>query len=100
MSRRRKAAHCRKVKFETLVYAQALRRMLGLEIVGALYVGYGRSPKVSGALDRSIEPAEVAGLRAQTCVYRGDFGDEFFSLLDATEERIAVSLDRLMGRAH
>ena len=83
-------------KVQTLVYAQALRRMLGLEIVGALYVGYGRSPKVSGALDRSIEPAEVAGLRAQTCVYRGDFGDEFSSLLDATEERIAVSLDRLM----
>ncbi|WP_276684655.1 PD-(D/E)XK nuclease family protein [Slackia piriformis] len=83
-------------KVQTLVYAQALRRMLGLEVVGALYVGYGRSPKVSGALDRSIEPAEVAGLRAQTCVYRGDFGDEFSSLLDATEERIAVSLDRLM----
>ena len=36
-------------KVQTLVYAQALRRMLGLEIVGALYVGYGRSPKVSGA---------------------------------------------------
>lgn len=83
-------------KVQALVYAQALRRMLGLEVVGALYVGYGRLPKVSGALDRSVEPAEVAGLRAQTCVYRGDFGDEFSSLLDATEERIAASLDRLM----
>lgn len=83
-------------KIQTLVYAQALRRMLGLEVVGALYVCYGRSPKVAGALDRSIEPAEVAGLRAETCVYRGDFGDEFSSLLDATEERIAAALDRLM----
>ena len=66
-------------------------------MVGALYVGYGRLPKVSGALSCDIEPAHVPGLRAETCVYRGDFGPHFHDLLDATESRIAEALQRLMA---
>ena len=84
-------------KVQTLIYAQAVRRLLGFEVVGALYVGYGRTPKISGALSCDIEPAHAPGLRAETCVYRGDFGPHFHDLLDATESRIAEALQRLMA---
>ncbi|MDO4443427.1 MAG: PD-(D/E)XK nuclease family protein [Slackia sp.] len=87
----------RQGKVQTLVYAQAIRRLLGFDVVGALYVSYGRSPKASGAIDNSIEPAFIPGIRADRCVYRGEFGSDFSSLLDATEERIAKALDRLVS---
>lgn len=83
-------------KVQALIYAQAVRRLLGFEVVGALYVGYGRASKASGALDCCIEPANVSGLRGETCVYRGDFGGSFHDLLDATELRIASALRNLM----
>lgn len=83
-------------KVQALIYAQAVRRLLGFEVVGALYVGYGRLPKASGALSCDIEPAHIPGLRAETCVYRGDFGSSLHDLLDATEQRIASALHRLM----
>ena len=87
----------REGKVQTLIYAQAVRRLLGFDVVGALYVSYGRSPKASGAIDNSVEPVFIPGLRANTCVYRGEFGSEFSSLLDATEERIGRALDRLVA---
>ncbi|MDO4590206.1 MAG: PD-(D/E)XK nuclease family protein [Slackia sp.] len=91
-----KGGALRQGKVQTLMYAQAIRRLLGLEVVGALYVSYGRSPKVSGALSCEVEPLHVPGLRAETCVYRGDYGPGFHALLDGVEQRIAQALARLM----
>ena len=84
-------------KVQALIYAQAIRRLLGLDVVGAIYVRYGRTPAASGALDRSIEPLHVPGLKADRCVYKGEFGPAFGDLLDATEERVAKALDRLLA---
>lgn len=87
----------RQGKVQALIYAQAIRRMLGLEVIGALYVCYGRSHAVSGALDKSIEPLHVPGLRADRCVYKGELGPEFSDLLDATESRVASALEHLLA---
>lgn len=84
-------------KVQTLIYAQAVRRLLGLEVVGALYVCYGRSQAVSGALDKSIETLHVPGLRSDLCTYKGELGPEFADLLDAIEARVAEALDRLLA---
>lgn len=84
-------------KVQALIYAQAIRRLLDLEVVGALYVCYGRSHAVSGALDRSIEPLHVPGLKPDRCVYKGEFGPSFADLLDATEARVASALERLLA---
>lgn len=80
-------------KVQALIYAQAIRRLLGLDVVGAIYVRYGRTPAASGALDKSIEPLHVPGLKADRCVYKGELGPAFGDLLDATEERVAKALD-------
>lgn len=92
-----KGAGMREGKVQALVYAQAVKRLLGFDVVGALYVCYGRTPKASGAIDSSIEPLHIPGLRGETCVYRCEFGPDFASLLDATEKRIACALDRLVA---
>ena len=84
-------------KVQALIYAQAIRRLLGLDVVGAIYVRYGRTPAASGALDKSIEPLHVPGLKADRCVYKGEFGPAFGDLLDATEERVAKALDQLLA---
>ena len=84
-------------KVQALIYAQAIRRLLGLDVVGAIYVRYGRTPAASGALDRSIEPLHVPGLKADRCVYKGEFGPAFGDLLDATEERVAKAFDQLLA---
>ena len=91
-----KGGAMREGKVQALVYAQAIRRTLGFDVVGALYVGYGRNPKVAGALASSVEPLHVPGLRAETCVYRGERGPDFADLLDAVEQRIEGALGRLM----
>ncbi len=87
----------RQGKAQALIYAQAIRRLLGLEVVGALYVCYGRSHTVSGALDKSIEPLHVPGLKPDRCVYKGELGPAFNDLLDATEARVAAALERLLA---
>ena len=87
----------RRGKVQALIYAQAIRRLLGLDVVGAIYIRYGRTPAASGALDKSIEPLHVPGLKADRCVYKGEFGPAFGNLLDATEERVAKALDQLLA---
>lgn len=84
-------------KVQTLIYAQLVRKLLGLDVVGALYVSYGRTPKAAGLIDASIEPSQVPGLRAETCVYRGEGGASFAEALDATEERVSQALARLLA---
>lgn len=81
-------------KVQALIYSQAVRRMLGLDVVGALYVGYGRSGRVSGAMDLRVEPLHVPGIRTQSCVFgNGPLSD----LIDATEERVSRALDALLS---
>ena len=55
-------------KVQTRIYAQAVKRALGLDVVGALYIGYGRKHAVAGAFDaRVIEAAHVPGARVDRC---------------------------------
>lgn len=82
-------------KVQALVYAQAVRRLLGFEVVGALYVSYGRIAKAAGAIDKSIEPKEIPGMKGDLCTYQDEYGPGFTSLLDATEARVARSLEAL-----
>ena len=49
-------------KVQARMYAQAVRRALGLDVVGALYVGVGKSPTWAGAYDgRVLESAHLPG---------------------------------------
>ena len=55
-------------KVQTRIYAQGVKRALGLDVIGALYVTYGRNPQVIGAYDpRIIGEADLPGARAETC---------------------------------
>ncbi len=47
------------------------------------------------ALDKSIEPLHVPGLKADRCVYKGGGGPAFGDCSDATEEQVAKALDQL-----
>ena len=96
----RKGGAFRKGKVQALVYAQAVRRRLGLDVIGAVYVSYGRSRKASGAVDASIEASHVPGMPMKTCVFRPETlaeGATFSDLVDATEHRVAEALSRLFA---
>ena len=81
-------------KVQALIYAQAVRRLLGLDVVGAIYVSYGRITKVSGAIDARLEPLHLPGIKAKACVFaQGSLSD----LIDATEARVAEALDGLLA---
>ena len=55
-------------KVQTRMYAQAVKRALGLDVVAALYVSYGRKPGVSGAYDpRVVDAAHLPGVKADRC---------------------------------
>lgn len=96
-------------KVQTRIYAQVVKRMLGLNVVGALYVSYGRRPAVSGAYDpRIIEAAHLPGMRVGKCTCGleetplADEGTEtafsdmtFDVMLDETERLVAVALERM-----
>ena len=89
-------------KVQTLVYAQAVRRLLGLEVVGALYVSYGRDGRVAGAFDRTVVgEGDVPGIDADVCGVPGPACEElgaasFAELVDRVEEGIAAAA-RSMG---
>lgn len=55
-------------KVQTRIYAQVVKRALGLNVVAALYVSYGRRPSVSGAYDpRVIEAAHLPNVKTSAC---------------------------------
>ena len=55
-------------KVQTLMYAQVARKVLGLDVVGALYVSYGRDRRVSGAFDRTVVgERDVPGIDVERC---------------------------------
>lgn len=82
-------------KVQALIYAQVVRRTLGLEPVGALYVCYGRRPFSTGAFDaRVLEAAHLPNMEHKNCAWSGE---SFAQLLDETEEAIASGLERLLA---
>lgn len=81
-------------KVQTLIYAQAVRKTMGLEPVGAIYLSYGKDQGISGAFDHSVlDPGkDLLGIDAALCGTR-DFG----SLLDEVEEMVATRLSSLLA---
>lgn len=90
-------------KVQTLMYAQVARKALGLDVVGALYVSYGRDRKVAGAFDRTvIGERDVPGIDAERCGVPGPAAEalgvsSFGELVDAVEERIGDAVRTLTG---
>ena len=94
-------------KVQTRIYAQAVRRALGLNVVGALYVSYGKSQGCSGAFDaRMIEAQHLPGMRHDKCGclaadgVRPESVDDyskldFADMLDATEELVAGAAEAM-----
>lgn len=78
-------------KVQTLIYAQAVRRTMGLEPVGALYLSYGKDEGIAGAFDHAaLDPGkDLLDIDAAACGTT-DFAD----MLDRVEEAVA---DRLQG---
>lgn len=89
-------------KVQTLIYAQVARRVLGVDVVGALYVSYGRDARVAGALDRMVlGEADVPGIDIDRCGVPGPAADalgvhSFSELVDAVEKRIGCAVDALL----
>ncbi len=90
-------------KVQTLMYAQVARRVLGLDVVGALYVSYGRDRRLSGAFDRTVlGEGDAPGIDVERCGVPGPAGEalgvsSFDELVDAVEERIAEAVRTLAG---
>ncbi len=94
-------------KVQTRVYAQAVRRALGLNVVGALYVSYGRTRSLSGAYDpHALEAAHLPNMRVDRCRCAPSspavwddatsFSDLSFSdLLDCTERLAIGAIDAM-----
>lgn len=83
-------------KVQTLIYARAVERLLGMPVVGALYVGYGKRPQISGAFDPDVLSREALPfMRHDACAPRAVRGETFASVLDATEQMVGEALDRL-----
>lgn len=86
---------------QSLIYAQALRRALGLDVRGALYFSTkGRAPAMRGAV--SAELAEEERGDGRVPGLKNGFPDEtsggsmtFEQLLDRVEDEIAQRLSRL-----
>ena len=85
-------------KVQTLVYAQVVKRLLGLDVVGALYVSYGRAPKVAGAYDgRVLETPHLPNMRHERCACPPEGERSFARLLDETEKRAASAVRALLA---
>lgn len=85
-------------KVQALVYARAFERLTGARVVGAVYVSYGRKLGVSGAYDPdALSEAAIPRMRHDRCRPRAEKGETFEGVLDATEERVAEALDRMIA---
>lgn len=81
-------------KVQTLIYAQAVRKTMGLEPAGALYLSYGKDGGIAGSFDHALlDPGkDLLGIDAATC---GTLG--FAELLDRVEEAVAARLESLLA---
>ncbi|MDO4400636.1 MAG: PD-(D/E)XK nuclease family protein [Coriobacteriia bacterium] len=96
-------------KVQARIYAQMVRRALGLDVVGTLYVSYGKNHAVAGAVDgRAVEAAHVPGARkgALWCMAAepdptAEAGDrpyssyDFTDMLDETERLVEEAVSRM-----
>lgn len=83
-------------KIQTLVYAQAVRKTLDLEVVGAFYVSYGRDGRISGAYDPAVfGPQELLGIEPEQCACTKKEGKGFSEVLDGVELTIKKAVGRL-----
>lgn len=82
-------------KIQTLLYAQVVRRMFGLNVVGALYLN-PMNGQIAGSYDQTVfDPDQLPGIKKDTAAI-GPFDFESFSvMLDAVEEEIANRLAAL-----
>jgi len=96
-------------KVQTRMYARAVERALGLRVVGALYVSYGKTSGCSGAFDgRVLEAAHLPGMRVDRCRCAAvspsdlevvdDFSQMTFpEMLDATETLVARAIESMQA---
>lgn len=93
-------------RIQALLYAQVVRRAFpDLNVVGALYLATKGDHDLSGAVDASFADAAFGGMLGagrEQCVavgtgetFSGVEGTGFSALLDATEQAIAVKVERL-----
>ncbi len=71
-------------KVQTRIYAQAVKRALGLNVVGALYVGYDKKHGVSGAYDPCVlDTIHLPHINPEKCACApksaGEFSPESFA---------------------
>lgn len=92
-------------KVQTRIYAQVVKRVLGLNVVGALYVSYGRKPAVAGAYDpRVLDAAHLPGMKTDACacgLAEAGSADpvDGFSLADLTFDAMLDETERIAGNA-
>ena len=85
-------------KVQALIYAQIIRRSLGLKVAGALYVRYGKTCKVSGAFDGTcLEAPHLPNMRHARCEVSPASSLSFEDVLDQTEEAVAQGVDRMLS---
>ena len=79
-------------KVQALIYAQVVRKKLGVNPTAALYVSYGKTHGCAGAFDaRFLHPqTDLLGISADKCETT-----HLLDVLDKTEEAIAVRLEQL-----
>ena len=91
-------------RVQALIYAQVVRRMMGLDVVGALYVPYGKPAGKAcavGAYDPQVlGEADIPGVKGDECGLFGEVAEAFqasgfHELLDEVERRIEGALRRL-----
>lgn len=88
-------------KVQTLIYAQAVRRTLGLDVAGALYVHIlrpGSQPVVCGAYDDTVlGPHDLLDIPpARNALSNTGFAT-FGELLDAVEDLVGAELEHLLA---
>lgn len=95
-------------KVQTRIYARAVERALGLDVVGAFYVSYGARPQASGAYDpRILEAAHLPGMRHEHCECgllemapaADDQAADGYSLADLTFSRMLDETETIAGQA-
>ncbi|MDO4502575.1 MAG: PD-(D/E)XK nuclease family protein [Coriobacteriia bacterium] len=77
---------------QTLIYAQMVRRRMGLTPVGAVYVSYGKRLGISGAYDAQVlhPTQDLCNINAEKCG-----SPSFLDDLDRVEEELAAVLERM-----
>ena len=85
-------------KVQALVYAQALRRTLGLNVVGTLYVCYGKNPRAAGTYDgRVLDAPHLPNVKHEDCAWMPAHGEPFSAYLDEVEQRVEAGLAGLFA---